>query len=66
MIGKPWNESTIRGAMARLGDDFQPIGDMRASAAYRLAVARNLLLRAFLEIDGAPATRVLSLEAVNG
>ncbi|MEI9992475.1 MAG: xanthine dehydrogenase small subunit [Rhizomicrobium sp.] len=66
LTGKPWNEATIRDAMAVLADDFTPIGDMRASAEYRQIAARNLLLRAFHEIDGAPATRVLDLEALDG
>jgi xanthine dehydrogenase small subunit len=43
--GKPWTEANLRAAMAALGDDFTPLTDMRASAAYRLKVARNLLLR---------------------
>ena len=66
LAGKPWKEATIRDAMAVLSDDFTPIGDMRASAEYRLTVARNLLLRAFHEIEGGPATRVLDLEALDG
>ena len=32
-----------RAAMAALGEDFAPLTDMRASAAYRLQVAQNLL-----------------------
>ena len=35
--------------MAALARDFQPIDDMRASAAYRLKVAQNLLLKAYVE-----------------
>ncbi len=35
--------------MAALGQDFQPITDMRASAGYRLPVARNLLRRLHVE-----------------
>ena len=66
LAGKLWNEATIRDAMAVLSDDFTPIGDMRASAEYRLTAARNLLLRAFHEIEGGPATRVLVLEALDG
>ncbi|MEJ0026288.1 MAG: xanthine dehydrogenase small subunit [Rhizomicrobium sp.] len=66
LVGRPWNEAAIRDAMAVLADDFQPIGDMRASAVYRLTAARNLLLRAFHEIEGAPATRILELEALRG
>jgi xanthine dehydrogenase small subunit len=43
-----WNEATINQAVASFADDFSPIDDMRASAAYRLQVAQNLLRRFFL------------------
>ena len=35
--------------MAALDDDFTPLTDMRASAAYRMLAAKNLLRRAFLD-----------------
>jgi xanthine dehydrogenase small subunit len=43
-----------------IGDDFSPAGDARASAAYRLACARALLLKALNEVRGADSatTRV--------
>ena len=47
--GRAWDEAAVRAAMAALGEDFTPITDMRASAGYRLQVARNLLLKAWLE-----------------
>ena len=47
--GKLWNEAGIERAMAALAGDFQPLTDMRASAAYRLQGAQNLLRRFFLE-----------------
>jgi len=51
-------------AKAAIGGDFQPLTDMRASAAYRSEVAANLLLRAMLEISGASApTRLGVLRA---
>ena len=45
--------------MAALGEDFQPITDMRASAGYRLPVARNLLRRLHVETtsDGRDPSR---------
>ena len=48
-------------ACERLGEDFAPITDLRASAGYRLKVARALLRKAVVEIAGAPArtTRVV-------
>lgn len=55
LLGKPWNEATARAAMAALDQDYEPLTDMRASAGYRSATARNLLYRFFLETraDGA-------------
>ena len=61
LTGKPWREETIRSAMSALESDYQPIGDMRASAAYRMAAAKNLLLKAYLEISGEKSTRVLEV-----
>ena len=47
--GQPWTEATVQAAMAALAQDFSPLTDQRASAAYRLQVAQNLLLRLWLE-----------------
>ena len=47
--GQPWNEATVRAAMAAIAQDFQPMTDHRASAGYRLQVAQNLLWRLWLE-----------------
>lgn len=47
--GQAWNEPTARAAMAAIALDYTPIGDMRASAAYRARAAQNLLYRFFLE-----------------
>ena len=51
LLGKPLSEASINLAKQTLGQDFQPIDDVRASAAYRLAVAGNLLTRAQLELN---------------
>jgi len=60
LAGKPWNEETVRAATAALDRDYAPLTDMRASAAYRRVVTRNLLRRLFLETGGrSVATRVL-------
>ena len=45
LIGRPWTEATVGAAAAALARDFAPISDMRASARYRAAIARNLLWR---------------------
>ena len=50
----------MRAATAALDRDYAPLTDMRASAAYRRVVTRNLLRRLFLETGGrSVATRVL-------
>lgn len=49
LIGKPWTEVVVKVAMARLDEDYTPLTDMRASAAYRRLVAKNLLWRFFME-----------------
>ena len=54
--------ATWSDAIFALADDFQPIADMRASAAYRRDVAQSLLRKALIEIaDTAAATRVIGL-----
>ena len=47
--GKVWSQETIDEAMVAMASDFTPITDMRASAAYRMQVAQNLLKRFYLE-----------------
>ena len=59
ILGRPWTEATVEAGMAALGEDFQPISDMRASAGYRLAVARNLLRRLHVETTATAATRLV-------
>ena len=58
LVGQPWTAQTIAEAQAALAEDFAPIGDWRASAAYRAQVARGLLQRFFLESQGQPARLV--------
>jgi xanthine dehydrogenase small subunit len=51
--------STWDAAIAALASDFQPISDMRATAAYRIDVAQGLLRKALMEIAGEDtATRI--------
>ena len=49
LTGAPWDAATARRAMDALAADYQPLTDMRASGAYRLKVARNLVWRFHLE-----------------
>ena len=64
LIGKDWTRETVEQAAAALEKDFAPIDDMRASAAYRMKVAGNLLMKAYLESqgDGAETRIILSRE----
>jgi len=49
LVGQPWSQASVNAAKAALALDFQPMSDMRASAAYRLQVAQNLVQRLWLE-----------------
>jgi xanthine dehydrogenase small subunit len=49
VVGQPWTEAAARAAADALALDFQPLTDMRASDAYRLKVAQNLLRKLWLE-----------------
>jgi xanthine dehydrogenase small subunit len=49
LVGKPWTQGSVAAAQAALAEDFKPLTDMRASAAYRMQVAQNLLQRFWLE-----------------
>ncbi len=56
--GQPFSASTIERAAQVLRDEFQPISDMRASAAYRQTVLGNLLQRFWLDSHGAPPVQL--------
>ncbi len=60
LIGRPFSAEGIAPARAAFALDFQPMTDMRASAAYRLTVAQNLLTRYLLDRQGTP-TNVLEV-----
>lgn len=69
LLGRPWDEAAVAAASAALAQDFTPLSDMRASAAYRLKVAGNLLRRFLIEATAPEtATRVAGLlaEAAHG
>ncbi len=52
LLGREWAHLTVEEAKHAMSSDFTPISDMRASAGYRMNVARNLLLKCFLESGG--------------
>jgi xanthine dehydrogenase small subunit len=53
--GQPWTQETVEAALPAFEQDFSPLTDMRASASYRMLVAKNLLRRVWLENSGAKA-----------
>lgn len=61
--GNDWTEKNIRSAMGALSADFTPIDDMRATKNYRMQVAQNLILKAFLEDLSGNALHVLGANA---
>ncbi|WP_411034467.1 xanthine dehydrogenase small subunit [Shinella sp. BYT-45] len=64
LLGRPWNEATVEVAMERYAEDYTPLTDMRATAEYRALVARNLLLRFYMETtSGAAPVQVSRYEA---
>lgn len=62
LVGRTWNEATVRGGMQTLMEDFAPIDDMRASHGYRRLVAQNLLYKCFAETTGAGRISVAAHE----
>jgi xanthine dehydrogenase small subunit len=47
--GQPWTEAQVQAAITALALDYQPLTDLRASAAYRQRVAGQLLKRLWFE-----------------
>ncbi|MCX5494044.1 xanthine dehydrogenase small subunit [Kaistia dalseonensis] len=62
LIGAPWTMATIEAALPAFEEDFQPLSDWRASAEYRMLVAKNLLSRFFLEMQGGHEIHILRHE----
>jgi len=58
------DRSTWADAIAALAADYRPIGDMRASARYRMETAKALLIKALIEIGGGANTRIRQPQAV--
>jgi xanthine dehydrogenase small subunit len=50
LLNTNFSEDIIIKAQKSLEKDFQPIDDMRASKNYRMEVAKNLLMKCFIEI----------------
>jgi xanthine dehydrogenase iron-sulfur cluster and FAD-binding subunit A len=56
LLGQPWTLQTIQTVIPAFATDFTPLSDMRASAAYRLQIAQNLLIRYFHDLAGTPVS----------
>ena len=52
LLNQPWSRATVMAASQVLEQDFTPLSDARASADYRMQLARNLLLRYFFCLQG--------------
>ena len=59
LVGSPWNMATIAVAQKAMEDDYAPMSDMRASANYRMKVAKNLLHKFYLETSTDIETRIV-------
>ena len=60
LINSKFSENTFSRAVNLIDKDFSPLDDMRASRNYRLTVAKNLLLKAFYEIENKKNIRIHS------
>ena len=61
LIGQSWNQATLDNAKQALGQDFNPMSDVRATDKYRMKVSQNLLQKAFIEINN----RTIETRVVN-
>jgi xanthine dehydrogenase small subunit len=55
LIGAAWAEASFDAAARALTQDFTPLSDMRASAAYRMEAAQGMLRRYWAEAAGLPS-----------
>ncbi len=53
LLGQPFAAASFEAAARAVADDFQPLSDWRASAAYRQQLAANFFRRFWLEQSGA-------------
>ena len=65
LIGQSWSAAAMKAAAETLPLDFEPLTDWRASADYRMTVAKNLLHRFWLEQGADPTPmRLMREEAI--
>ena len=63
LLGQPFDPASVQSAQAAMDDDFSPLTDMRATSAYRLTTAKNLLKRFQLESSGSVIGRIAGPDA---
>ena len=56
LLGQPWSNANLDAVCAKLTEDFKPLGDMRASASYRMEAAQNMLRRYARDLAGEPVS----------
>ncbi|MEM1078926.1 MAG: xanthine dehydrogenase small subunit [Pseudomonadota bacterium] len=56
LTGAPWTAASFERASETLAKDFTPLSDTRASAAYRLRTAQNMLYRYKADLEGVPTS----------
>lgn len=66
LTGAVWDEGAIEKAVAAFSDDYTPLTDWRASADYRMLVAKNLLRRFYLETGEENLVRLNRYETAFG
>ncbi len=54
LVGQRFTLTRIAAAQDAMAGDFTPLSDMRASAAYRMRTAQNMLMRYFHDLAGVP------------
>ncbi|MGD8204629.1 xanthine dehydrogenase small subunit [Pantoea sp. FN0305] len=60
LLGQTMSATTLENACRALEQDFQPLSDARASAAWRMQLAKNLLRRYFHQLNGELAVSEVS------
>jgi len=58
LVNLSLSEESFNKAIKKLEKDFAPIDDMRASKNYRMEIAKNLLMKCFLEIKNRKLIRL--------
>ena len=53
-----FSEKIFNKAIKKLEKDYKPIDDMRASKSYRMEIAKNLLMKCFLEVKSKKILRI--------